>query len=143
MPKKNAMAMAVASGEAAAARAAAAKRRKRPSEEDELELTKKQSKRAKEQEKGEEGDEEEEGEEEEEEDEESEGASTASDEIVRDMDVDAVLTHKRKVWEEKELMVLAIDNKLAEAEAKATTKLEVLQKARDNYPTAITVSSWF
>jgi hypothetical protein len=39
-------------------------------------------------------------------------------------------------------MILAVDKKIAQAEAKTKAKLEQLRKARDSYPTAIAVSSW-
>jgi hypothetical protein len=101
--------------EAAAARAAAAKRKNRLNEADELELAKKvKSKKAK-QPQEEVVEEEEEGEDEEE-DEESEGGSTASDDMSKEMDVDVVLAHKKKTWEEKEEMILAVDKNITEAE---------------------------
>jgi flagellar motor switch/type III secretory pathway protein FliN len=136
MPRKrNAMAM----GEAAAARAAAATRKKRQIEADELEPAKKvKSRKAKEKE-IEEVEEEEEGEEEEE-DEESEGGSTELEDVAREMDVDVVLARKRKTWEEKEEMILAVDKIIAEADAKTAAKLDQLRKARDSYPTAVAVS---
>jgi hypothetical protein len=85
--------------------------------------------------------EEEEGEEEEK-DEESEGGSTALEDVARELDVDVVLARKRKAWEEKEEMILAVDKKIAEAEAKTREKLDQLRKARNSYPTAVTVSLW-
>ena len=138
MPKKrSAMAMGQAAGARAAA--AAAKRKKAPVDADELENTKKlKSKKARE---AEQAAKEEEGEEEEE-DEESDGGSTASDDMSREMDVNVVLARKTKAWQEKEEMVLAVDKKIAEAEAKTRVKLEQLKKARDSYPTAVAVSLW-
>ncbi len=133
----------MAMGEAAGARvaAAAAKRKKDSVDADELEKTKKvKSKKAQLQEKDEE-EEEEEGEEEEE-DEESDGGSTASEEMSRQLDVDVVLARKTKAWQEKEELVLAIDKKIAQAEAKTREKLDQLRKARDSYPTAVAVSLW-
>ncbi len=64
--------------------------------------------------------------EDEEEDEESESGSTASDDMAREMDVDVVLARKRKVWEEKEEIILAVDKKLVQADAKAAAKLKQL-----------------
>jgi hypothetical protein len=40
-------------------------------------------------------------------------------------------------------MVLDVYKTIAEAEAKAAVKLEVLRKAREKYPTAIAKSTWF
>ena len=131
----------MAMGQAAGARAAAAaaKRKKAPVDADELENTKKlKSKKARE---AEQAAEEEEGEEEEE-DEESDGGSTASEDMSREMDVSVVLARKTKAWQEKEEMVLAVDKKIAEAEAKTREKLDQLRKARNSYPAAVAVSLW-
>ncbi len=62
--------------------------------------------------------------------------------MSRQLDVDVVLASKTKAWQEKEEMVLAIDKKIAQAEAKTREKLNQLRKARDSYPTAVAVSLW-
>jgi hypothetical protein len=140
MPKKSsAMAMGQAAAARAAATAALAKRKNRASEEDELDRSKKAKSRQAKAQAEEEVHEEEEGEEEEE-DEESEGGSTASEDMSREMDVSVVLARKTKAWQEKEEMILAVDKKIAEAEAKTREKLDQLRKARDSYPTAVAVS---
>jgi hypothetical protein len=139
--QKGAMAMGAAAAARAAAKAAEAKRKNRQIDEDEL-LRSKTVKRGKAKVPEEEEVAEEEEGEDEEEDEESKGGSTASEDLARELDVDVVLARKRKAWEEKEEMILAVDKKIAEAEAKTRVKLEQLKKARDSYPTAVAVSLW-
>jgi hypothetical protein len=56
------------------------------------------------------------------------------------LDVGVLLSQKRSVWEEKERMLEAVDQKIVEADTKTAAKLEQLRKASDNYPTAVRVT---